>query len=190
MKTLLGCLMCLVFTMSQSFAISGGPFGGGAGKPSTTGTYAGVMFAASHVPCDTCTGQASLNQLALFSTTVPKSGLGTGTVLLFNQGNIYNGTISASADPDSAKLTGIVSASFSYVELVETGQDSNTHAPIFTAVTVAAVAAGKVDAKVKNKKGSTSVRLTGTADVQFELTVNNPFDEVIFNVVGFKQSNS
>src|SRR5947209_5149698 len=102
MKTVLGCLMCLVFTMSQSFAISGGPFGGGAGKPSTTGTYA----------------------------------------------------------------------------------------PMFTAVTFAAVAAGKVDAKVKNKKGSTSVRLTGTADVQFELTVNNPFDEVIFNVVGFKQSNS
>jgi hypothetical protein len=43
---------------------------------------------------------------------------------------------------------------------------------------------------VKNKKGSSSVRLTGTADVQFELTVNNPFDEIVFNLIGFKQSSS
>jgi hypothetical protein len=165
------------------------------------------MFAASHVSlcCDasgntvdcaspnsvgSCPNQpTSLNQLGLFSTTVPKTGLGTGTVLLFNQGNIYSGSIQATADPDSAKLTGIVTASFPYIILTETGEDSNHH-PIFTPVTVVAVAAGKVDAKVKNKKGSSSVRLTGTADVQFELTVNNPFDEVIFNVVGFKQSST
>jgi hypothetical protein len=187
MKTLLGCLMCLVFTISQSFAISGGPFSGGGGQVSTTGTYAGVLTPTTHVACDTCDpGITSLNQLGLFTVSVPKTGLGTGTTLFFNEGDIYSGTIQATADTDSAKLTGILSANFPYIIIV-TSTDSTGHTTQ-TPVTVSAEASGKVNAKVKNRRGSNSVRLTGTADVQFELTVNHPFDEIIYKLIGFKQS--
>lgn len=204
--------MCVVLTTSQCFAIKGGPFGGGSGKVSTTGTYAGVMFAASHVPlcCADSTGKpvscssatstgtpkpcsnqpTGLNQIGLFSLPIPKTGIGSGTAILFEQGQIYTGTIQASADPDSAKVTGIFSASFPYVFPVETGKDAQGN-PIFTIETVIAQASGKLDAKVRASTKSSSlgsIRLKGTADVQFALTVNNPFDEIIFTVSGFKQA--
>src|SRR5207302_2306658 len=43
MKVLLACLMSLVFTISQSFAISGGPWTGGKGVVGVVGTYAGTF---------------------------------------------------------------------------------------------------------------------------------------------------
>jgi len=190
MKALLGCLMCVVFVISQSSVVAGGFLGGGAGSVTVTGTYAGVLNPIQHVQCDTCGSNTSLNQLGLFSVSIPTTGLGTGTALLFDQGNIYSGTISATGNPDSANVTGIISASFSYIEIVTSttvsgGQIIVTNTPI----TVAAEASGKVNTKVKlGSKIFSSLRLTGTADIQFELTVNNPFDEIIFKVVGFKQS--
>jgi len=191
MKTLLGCLMCLVFTVSQSLAISGGPFGGKS-KVNTVGTYAGVLIPKTHVPCDSCTGEdTSLNQLGLFTVTIPSNGIGTGTALLFEEGNTWSGNIQANADPDSAKVSGIITASFSYIIIV-TSTDSQGHTTQ-TPVTVAAIASGKVEAKAKASTQSftfSSIRLTGNADIQFERTINNPFDEIIFKIVGFKQANS
>jgi hypothetical protein len=58
---------------------------------------------------------------------------------------------------------------------------------------VVAVAAGTMQAKVKTgnqSSGVTSTRLSGTADVEFSLTVNNPFDEIIYDIIGFKESSS
>ena len=52
------------------------------------------------------------NSLALFTLTVPKTGLATGTSAVFRNGLFYPGTILGSADPNTAKLTGIVNASF------------------------------------------------------------------------------
>ena len=42
MKILLACLMCLVLTMSECFALKGGPEFG-KGQVTTTGIYAGVL---------------------------------------------------------------------------------------------------------------------------------------------------
>ena len=41
-----------------------------------------------------------------------------------------------------------------------------------------------------NFSGVTSARLTGSANVKFSLTVNNPFDEIIYDIIGFKQSST
>lgn len=195
MKILLACLMCIVLTTSQCFAIKGGPDYGTA-QVSVTGTYAGVLAFSTRVPIDPPNPDTpqptGMNSLGLFTLPIPKTGLANGTALLFEQGQIYTGTIQATGDPDSAKITGIISASFPYVFLVQTGENSVTHEPIFTSQSVIAQASGKLNAKVKanTRVGSaSSARLKGTADMQFALTVNNPFDEIIYSVIGFKQAN-
>ncbi|HXM74644.1 MAG TPA: hypothetical protein VN904_05165 [Chthoniobacterales bacterium] len=112
MKILLAILLCPVFIVSQCFAIDGGPFGGGSGKVRVTGTYAGVFVPIPTVnpapPPDTLTD----NSLVLFTMKIPKDGLASGTVAVFRNGISYQGTIQGSGDPDSGRLTGIVTSSF------------------------------------------------------------------------------
>jgi hypothetical protein len=173
--------MCLVLVASQSFALKGGP-DFGAGKIKTTGTYAGVMLPGALSP--------GSNSLGLFTLQIPKTGLGSGTVVIFTAGQTYTGTIQGSADPDSAKFIGEIAASFPFIEVVAGPPDSNGN-PTTTTITVAAVAAGGVQGKMKKNKNifsTASVRLKGTADIEFSLTVNNPFDEIIYDVSGFKQA--
>src|SRR6266550_7569918 len=117
MKILLACLMCLVLGASECFAISGGPVFGGGGQVTVTGTYAGVF-----VPIVDPTIGLSEDSLVLFTLTIPKVGLATGTTAVFRNGFFYSGTIQGSADPDSARLTGVVNAFFQ--ETV--AQDNNT----------------------------------------------------------------
>jgi hypothetical protein len=119
MKTLLGCLMCLVLTMAQGFAISGGPFGGST-MVDVRGTYAGVF-----VPIVDPTIGLQDNSLALFTLTVPRTGLASGTAAIFRQGFFYPGTIQGSADPDSAKVTGIIQGTFT--DTVESGLITAMH---------------------------------------------------------------
>jgi hypothetical protein len=92
MKALFASLLCLVFTISQSFAIGGGPNYGGAGI-TTTGIYAGIMMPGELSP--------GANSLGLFSLTIPRTGLGTGDVIIFEAGETYTGTFTGTADPDS-----------------------------------------------------------------------------------------
>src|SRR5438094_369344 len=107
MKTLLGCLMCLVLTLSQAFAISGGPFGGKE-HVSVTGTYAGVLIPT----VDPVIGQAD-NSLALFSLKVLQTGLASGMSIVFRNGLFYSGIIDAVGDPNAATITAVVNGSFS-----------------------------------------------------------------------------
>lgn len=181
MKILLVCLMCIVLTASECFAIDGGPVYGKA-QVKTTGVYAGVMTPDP-------TQSPGSNSFGLFSLTIPKTGLGTGPLIIFEQGQTYVGTAQGTADPDSAKLTALLYGSFPYIISVPSGTDSMGN-PTFTTATVIAVASGPLKGRVKaNQNFSTaSARIIGTADVEFSLTVNNPFDEVIYNVRGFKQS--
>ncbi|MBV9009011.1 MAG: hypothetical protein JO354_07575 [Verrucomicrobia bacterium] len=180
MKALFGSLLCLVFTVAQCFALGGGPNYGGPGV-TTTGIYAGVM-----TPGDLSPGA---NSLGLFSVTIPKTGLGTGTVIIFNVGETYTGTFTGIADPDSAQLTGEVDAEFPYTYSVPSGVTNGV--TTYTTVTVVAKAAGKLTGQLAantNVYSSASVRLTGSADVQFSLSVNNPFNEIVYDVIGFKQA--
>ncbi|MDQ6939929.1 MAG: hypothetical protein M3119_07205, partial [Verrucomicrobiota bacterium] len=92
MKILLASLMCLVLCTSESFALKGGPNFGT--RVRTTGVYAGLF-----VPT------AADNSLGIFSATIPRTGIGTGTVGFFRNGIFYPGAIQAIADPDSGDLT-------------------------------------------------------------------------------------
>ena len=178
MKILLACLMCVVLSISECFALKGGPIFPGS-QVSVTGTYAGVLM-----PRD------ASNSLAIFSLQLPNNGIGTGTLVIFNLGQVYSGTLRATGDPDKGKLTGLIEATFPYITVVPSGVDDNGN-PTFSTVTVVAKAAGKMEGKIKSSDSSfssKSTRLTGSADVEFSLTVNNPFDEIIYDIIGFKQS--
>jgi hypothetical protein len=110
MKVLLATLLCSVLHTTQLFAISGGPFGGGDTQVAVTGTYAGVMVP---VPVDDPTTPGITltdNSLALFTFSVPKTGLAIGVSAVFRNGYFYPGGIVGTADPDSGKVTGILTA--------------------------------------------------------------------------------
>ncbi len=181
MKTIFACLLCLVFATAQTFAIKGGP-GPGTQQVRTTGIYAGVLTPGPLSP--------GSNSLGLFSITIPKSGIGTGTVIIFTAGETYTGSFQGVADPDTAQLSGEIAASFPYVEIVPTGV-SDKGVVTYTTVTVSATAAGRVAAKMRantNRFSSASVRLSGDSNIQFSLTVNNPFTQIGYIVNGFKQA--
>ena len=181
MKILLACLMCLVLTVSECFALKGGPGGGGGGTVSTTGIYAGVLY-----PVDRA------NSIGLFTVSVPRSGLGAGTVFLFANESAYDGTMQATADPDSAVFTGYVDAGFPFVraECTASCGDPDPSKRTITILTLRAVASGRVDGKVRstqNTASRTTARLVGGALLQF----NPDFASgggIVYEMVGFKQT--
>lgn len=176
MKALLGCLLCLILGTSQSYALKGGP-GLGGGQVRTTGVYAGVMTPGPLSP--------GANSIGLFAVSIPRSGLGTGTVILFTAGQTYTGVFTGVADPDSAKLTGQIDASFPIISSVRESDGQ------ITTTTFLAKAAGKVDAKIRPNSrlfSAAAARLVGEANVQYSITVNNPFTQIGYIVSGFKQA--
>jgi hypothetical protein len=175
MKAILATLLCYVFFQAQCFAHKGGPFEEGKGTFPTTGTFAGVLLPDPNIsPFE--------NSIGLFTAVFPKTGLGTGTLIIFQTGQTYTGTIQALIDPKGGAVSGLLYATFPYIKTVQTGTDDKGN-PIFTTVNVVAVASGQLDAKVTRTS-----RLTGFADVQFSLTVNNVDSEVLYDVFGFKQA--
>ncbi len=167
MKSVLGLLLCLVLGTARTFAISGGPVFG-TGSVSTTGTYAGVLAPGPLSP--------GANSIGLFSLTIPKTGLGTGTVVIFANGLTYTGTFQGTADPDSARLIGEIDAT-STVEIGDAG--------------AVEVAAGQMLGRIKANKNlfsTATARLVGSSNVQFSFTANNPFTQIDYKIRGFKQS--
>ena len=198
MKKLLPLLICYVLTQSQCYALSGGPVYGGSGNVNVVGTYSGIIqgltetdaaSGAVAIPGDPVPGgttaSTSSNALGLFDLVVPGVTTATGGFLLFADGVVFGGTITASVDPDSAKLSGILNGSFSFNETFSTGTTTTT-----TAVTASAL--GMISAKVTASSGNhavTAARLTGTAslDVDFGLVDNNN-EPVVARVITFTVS--
>jgi hypothetical protein len=179
MKSLFGCLLCLVLGTAQSFALKGGPDFGS--QVRTTGIYAGIMVPGPLSP--------GANSIGLFSVTIPSTGLGTGQVVIFEAGQTYTGTFLGIADPDSAALTGEIDASFPFVEVVPSGTNT-TGVQQFTTITVVAKAAGKLEGQIRanrNLFSTANARIVGTANIEFSLSVNNPFTQIAYIVLGFKQ---
>jgi len=181
MKILLACLMSLVFTISQSFAISGGPWSGGEGLVGVVGSYAGTLQ-------DVMVGS---NNLGIFTLSVPQSGLSTGTVLIFTGERTFSGPITGLADPN----TDVLLATLQGIPVVTSGST--------TIETLNFHADGTVNAKIRANRKSTSissVRIRGTAHVT---TINQNSGcttgcncqtdckrETDYTVRGFKQSES
>jgi hypothetical protein len=184
MKILLASLMCLVLASSECFAIKGGPNFGNT-QVRTTGIYAGLF-----VPTD------ADNSLGIFTTTIPKTGLGTGTVAFFRNGIFYPGTIQGIADPDSAILTAVVSSSFNVTFTSET-----TGTPPTTKnIVITFNANGSINGQMKpnpNRFSTAAVLIKGTASVTYATVGSAPgFDSssansdgpVPYQVNGFKQA--
>jgi hypothetical protein len=159
MKALLGTLLCLVLATSQSFAIKGGPPYPG-GSISIQGAYAGILQ-----PVFDPTDPFSTNSLGVFTLSVPRTGLATGTFIMFVRGQRFSGTIDGLGDTTKGAVQAILNGEFSIA-------NTTTFSDIFgftltnTNATVKAVAQGKLDAKVVSSTSSTNqgaTLLKGTA---------------------------
>jgi hypothetical protein len=199
--------MCLVFTMTQAFAISGGPpYPGGT---NVVGVYAGVMKP-KKTPVDDPPG-CSANSLGVFSVGVPDSGLATGTFVMFSQGRVFSGTIQGTADPgkdpSKATLQAVLSATFNFtLTFPPTPCPNPTPAPACTPSSfteeVTASATGSLDTHIKNISsqtafGATSVRLVGSASIEISQGEVDPATlapipscEMTLKVGGFKQTST
>lgn len=95
------------------YAISGGPQY--PGSTDLSGSYAGVMKP-KRQPSSTPSPTASpedRNSLGVFAVTMPSTGGGSGSFVLFSHGEIYVGVITATADPTHASLDGVLQSSSS-----------------------------------------------------------------------------
>jgi len=188
MKILLACLMCVVLTASECFAISGGPFGGNT-QVSVTGTYAGVFVPKPTVividpgPPEVTQTLPADNSLALFRLSIPTTGLGSGTAVIFRGAITYSGTIQATADPDSGRLSGGSNGTSTFTPTSDTtetfsatGRFQNTFitgTPMFS---------------------NTAARIKGKATITYISVPSNPVGDsggpILYRVHGFKQSSA
>jgi hypothetical protein len=185
MKNVLACLLCSVLIATNCFAIDGGPWGGN-NQVTVTGIYAGVLVP---VPVTLDPGPPPVtttdNSLALFTLVVPKVGLGNGTAAVFRNGLSYSGTIQASADPDSAKLTGIISTLFQETVLITS---------TVTGVITYNANGQFVNAHIKATIGSTTAaRIRGQATLTYQTdngdpSIGNSGGPITYKIRGFKQA--
>jgi hypothetical protein len=190
MKAILGSLLCLVLGASECFAIKGGPPYPG-GSTSLVGTYAGVLQ-----PVFDPTDPFSANSVGVFTLGIPSDGASTGNFLMFTRGRVFGGTIQGITDPNKAKITALLDATFRYtLTFVGTDTDGNLTT---TTVDVTATVTGPLNATVtssRNPLAASSAVLTGDA-VAFISNggVEGNGDPTIdgtlsLDVMGFKQSN-
>ncbi len=185
MKILLASLMCLVLCTSECFALKGGPPYNGTGA-SVVGQYAGVLQPPFCPLADPSQCPAGYNSIGIFSLRVPDTGLGSGVALIFQNGRSFTGTITATGNPNSSVITGVLDTQFSYQ--VQCGLDNTT---------ITATASGALTANITPPKNGIvsvfAILLKGTANVVVTDAVDCVYvaqPAVAFQVDGFKQSNT
>lgn len=198
MKTLLAILMSFLVTEAPVLAIHGGYTLGGA--TGTQGTYAGVLVPTQDTVLTTGSSASDFgaNSLGLFTLGIPATGIGSGQIYLFSNGEQLVGTIQALPDPTTTSgIVGIIQATgeiavasvtdnfFGFAEQQNqvTGQASGG----LTAVAVAST----------NSISAYGINLSGTANVTVTSSTTNattgaqsftPTDAIVFTVEGFQQS--
>jgi hypothetical protein len=204
--------MCLVFTITQAFAISGGP--PYPGSTNVVGVYAGVLKrpvgTLSVGGCSTSTPDCAANSLGVFSVGVADSGLATGTFVMFSQGRVFSGSIQGTADPgkgsNSARINAVLSASFNFTvtfpppDPCPTGSPQPSCTPFTEDIT--ASANGSLDAHIKSQSssavfGAPSARLVGSATIDISQGEVDPDTlgpcitcHMTLTVRGFKQTDT
>ena len=174
MKALLGCLLCLVLSASQTFALKGGPVYPASGT-NIVGTYAAVLQ-----PQFDPTDPSSANSIGVFAAAVPNTGLSSGGFAFFARGQIFYGTMTGFGDPKGGTLKGILQADTGDAPL-----DATDELP---------GARGKLDARIVSR--TAGIRLTGEATLFVDQGQTNADGEKIITasyvlaVEGFKQSNT
>jgi hypothetical protein len=185
-KALFASLLCLVLTVSQTFAIKGGP-----PYPAGTnlvGSYGGVLQGVFDP-----TNPGSSNSIGVYSIGVPKTGNATGPFVMFTRGRVFSGKITATADPTKATIKGVLDASFNF-----SVTDSSGIIPI--TVDITATANGPIEATVASTRsnlGTSATTMRGTAVLnvsqgKVDRTTNDLIIVSILSlsVSGYKQSDS
>jgi hypothetical protein len=196
MKTLLAILLSFVMTEAPVLAIHGGYTLGS--STDLTGSYAGVLVPISDSVLVANSTDFGANSLGLFTLSVPETGLGSGSVVLFSNGRTFSGSIQVLPDPNTAGgLTGIMTAAFNY-SLTETLTGTDGVSTV-TTIPVTANAQGAFNAVAANdptSQGPLGVSLTGSATVNVDqglvsLADGTPVinETIVFAVDGFQQSN-
>jgi hypothetical protein len=115
MKKLLSFLLCIVFLQAQVFALVGGPPNTGGQRVDIVGTYSGTMTPVDAVASGTAGPNGeSVDSLGLFALGVPAAGPASGTFVIFQQGIIFSGRITAIGDPSKGTLNGLLAATYNY----------------------------------------------------------------------------
>lgn len=118
MKRLLSFLLCIVFLQAQTaglYAKRGGPDIGNTGPTDLVGTYAGVLTPIKGNKATNTIDGDVINALGIFSLSSPRVGPSIGVFLLFAEGVIFDGSITAVGDPGKGKITGMVDASYQVI---------------------------------------------------------------------------
>lgn len=181
--SLLAAVLChVLFVATSAQALSGGPIYPG-GQVSTTGIYSGALIGLLQ------------NSLGLFSLTVPRTGVGTGTAVVFKAGYFASGRITGVADPQSANLNGILDLQYAYSYLVASTSGTSS------LQTITVSGAGIVTATIAggaSRFGTSAIRLSGTSQVAFTVPPTDVgtgtiqvdpllYEPVTYTLVGFKQ---
>ena len=192
MKSLLTVLFCLLVLQTKVFAIHGGYSLGN--STSLIGTYAGAFVPSSVTSFSGTTGTTiGSNALGLFTLSIPQTGLGSGTVVIFSNGHTFTGSIQALSDTQKPGfIRGVVNATFNYNLSIQTSATS----VVTEAIT--ANAQGNLVAQTAPDVNSVSplgIDLIGSADVSIDQGFvgadGNPIvtEEIVFSIDGFKQTN-
>lgn len=121
MRTVLSLLLSFVLIQSQAFALSGGPrYGGNSG--SMVGTYSGVMVAEpTYDPNDPLGFYTQpVEGMGLFTVSVPETGLATGVITVFSDGNAFSGSFQGMGDSDAGTLKGVLDGNNGGTTITET----------------------------------------------------------------------
>jgi len=194
MQKILSLLLTIVFLQSQAFALSGGPQYP-VNAQSVLGIYAGVMVPEDieALGIDPLLSQSRENALGIFSYSIPETGLGSGSFILFAEGQIsFLGTIDVLGDPKGGKFYGILDTTFGITTSVTT---SGTDGGSVTTALLTGHAAGRLNAEIQNGVTTDQVtRIEGDAFLTFDLGNDPVSGEIIvtniinFVVDGYKQS--
>ena len=187
MKKLLSLLLCFVFLHAQTFAKHELP----GSSNSLKGVYGGVMIPTS----TTMNGVAAptANALGIFAFAMPSNGYGAGSLEMFTEGTVYNGTIDAMGNTDSMEINAILTANYNYAVslILNTGSGGQS----VQTQNLTASATGSMKAKV-NTNDPSFISLKGTAFIQVSHTIStrtytpNIDQETDFEITGQLQTAS
>lgn len=190
MKQVLSLLLAFVFLQTQTWALSGGPFGTEGSGGSLNGTYAGVL-----IPEIAVVGSSA--SIGLFTLTQPASGFTTGTVSVFVNGAAFNGTITGALDPSTGAFNGVIDAqsSFQVAVLVPTTPPTVQAFDVFAQGTMEAEVSADTEPSRFARGTASPARIEGTAslDVFFQINADgtpNITETAVYEVDGFKQSDT
>jgi hypothetical protein len=190
MKKVLSFLLSIVFLHVQTaplFALRGGPVFTDQVNVDIVGTYSGTLIPdnAESIGTDADDG-TTINALGLFSLGVPAVGQATGEFIIFTEGNLITGTVTAVGDPSNGDLKGLLEGTYDFLDATSTA--------------VSQAARGRIDATVVqpndfdptdiNSLLNSFLRISGEAQIGIirNGAVGTTPDILRFSVDGVKQS--